>query len=105
MICHLRACLGCMREFPLVGQGGLEDLVNSLGDARVRFDHLEHVQQDCPEITEINLRILPARDLHEPFVHKPELALKLWREWQVVGRRTHQHASTRAGKEEPRRRI
>ena len=92
MICHLRARLGGMSEFPLVGQGGLEDLVNSLGDARVRFDHLEHVQQDCPEITEIKFRVLPASDLHEPLVHKPELPLKLWREWKVVGTSTCEHS-------------
>jgi hypothetical protein len=55
-----------MSEFPLVGQGGLENLVDSLGDVRVRFGQLAKVQQDCPEITEIELGVLPPSDIHEP---------------------------------------
>src|SRR5215207_4965858 len=65
----IRARLGDMSKFSLVGQGGLENLVDSLSDARVRFDHLQHVQQDCPEITEIELGASLPSDLHEPLVH------------------------------------
>ena len=59
MICSIRARLGGMSEFPLVGQGGLENLVDSLGDVRVRFGQLAKVQQNCPKITEIELGVLP----------------------------------------------
>ena len=74
MICHLRARLGGMSEFPLVGQGGLENLVDSLGDVRVRFGQLAKVQQNCPKITEIELGVLPPSDIHEPLVHMVECA-------------------------------
>src|SRR5215218_11337067 len=55
-----------MSEFPLVGQGGLENLVDSLGDVRVRLGQLAKIQQDCLEITEIELGVLPPSDIHEP---------------------------------------
>ena len=61
MICSIRARLGGMSEFPLVGQGGLENLVDSLGDVRVRFGQLAKVQQDCAEITEIDSGSPPER--------------------------------------------
>ena len=59
MICSIRARLGGMSEFPLIGQGGLENLVDSLGDVQVRFGQLAKVQQNCPKITEIELGVLP----------------------------------------------
>ena len=39
--------------------------------------------------------VLPPSDPNKPMVHKPELALKRWRERKVVGRRTHQHGRTK----------
>src|SRR5215213_1073981 len=63
-----------MSEFPLIGQGGLENLVDSLGDVRVRFGQLAKVQQNCPKITEIELGVLPPSDIHEPLVHMVECA-------------------------------
>ena len=59
MICSIRARLGGMSEFPLIGQGGLENLVDSLGGVRFRFGQLAKVQQNCPKITEIELGVSP----------------------------------------------
>jgi len=53
VICGIRARLGGMSEFPLIGESGLENFVHSRGDVRVRFGQIEKVQQDCPKITEI----------------------------------------------------
>jgi len=66
-----------MRKFPLISQGGFENLVDSRGDARLRFDHLEHVQQDCPETAEIELGVLAAGNLYEPLVHEGPTSLRV----------------------------
>ena len=100
MICSIRARLGGMSEFPLVGQGGLENLVDSLGDVRVRFGQLAKVQQNCPKITEIELGVLPPSDIQEPLVHMVECAFERRRKLNVFGRGTHQHRH----EEKPRRR-
>ena len=100
MICSIRARLGGMSEFPLVGQGGLENLVDSLGDVRVGFGQLAKVQQNCPKITEIELGVLPPSDIQEPLVHMVECAFERRRKLNVFGRGTHQHGH----EEKPRRR-
>ena len=96
MICSIRARLSGMSEFPLVGQGGLENLVDSLGDVRVRFGQLAKVQQNCPKITEIELGVLPPSDIHEPLVHMVECAFERRRKLNVFGRGMHQATLVRA---------
>ena len=91
MICGIRARLGGMSEFPLIGESGLENFVHSRGDVRVRFGQLAKVQQDCPKITEIELGVLPPSDIHEPLAHKVECAFERRRKLSVFARGTHQH--------------
>jgi hypothetical protein len=78
-------------RIPPVGQGGLENLVDSLGDVRVRFDQLAKVQQNSAKITEVELGVLPPSDMHEPLVHMVECAFERRRKLNVFGRGTHQH--------------
>ena len=78
-----------MREFPLIRQGGFENLVDSRGDARLRFDHLEHVQQDCPEIAEIELGVLAAGNLYESLVHEGQRAFEFGRKLDPFGGGSH----------------
>ena len=88
---RIRARLGGMSEFPLIGESGLENFVHSRGDVRVRFGQLAKVQQDCPKITEIELGVLPPSDIHEPLAHKVECAFERRRKLSVFARGTHQH--------------
>jgi hypothetical protein len=80
-----------MGELSLIRQGGLENLVDSRGDTRVSSGQLEKVQQDCPEITEIELWVLAAGDLYQPLLDQREAAFEAFREAAVFSGGAHQH--------------
>jgi hypothetical protein len=92
MIGAARACLGGMSEFPLVGQGGLASSTASLMLASA-LTILRTFSRTARRLRRSNSGFSP-RAIFTSHWCKPELALKLWRERNVIGRRTHQHGRT-----------